>query len=246
MAVIRVGKSRNYTVMSNYHLREKNMSFKAKGMLSVMLSLPDNWDYSIAGLASISKENETAVKSTLNELKEFGYVKVTKLMPNESSTGRIEYIYDVYEKPIQEGEKQGVENLPVEILPVEVQAVEHQGQLNTKESNTKELNTKESNTNKKETVTSIIEEAPVELQENLNDFIEMRKKNKSAMTVKAVKLLISKLDKLSGGDIAVSNAILEQSIINGWKSVYELKGGQAGGQHRRNSSDSFKAFDGFE
>lgn len=107
MSVIRGEKSENYTVMSNYHLREKNMSFKAKGMLSVMLSLPDNWDCSIAGLASISKENETAVKSTLNELKEFGYVKVTKLMPNESGTGRIEYIYDVYEKPIQEGGKRG-------------------------------------------------------------------------------------------------------------------------------------------
>ena len=111
-----------------------------------------------------------------------------------------------------------------------------------KDLNNNNINNKEQS----ETVASIIDKAPVELQENLNDFVEMRKKNKSAMTVKAVKLLISKLDKLSGGDIDMSNAILEQSIINGWKSVYELKGGQAGGQHRRNTSDSFEAFEGFE
>lgn len=117
---------------------------------------------------------------------------------------------------------------------------------NNKIYNKELYNNNNINKEQSETVASIIGKAPAELQENLNDFIEMRKKNKSAMTVKAVKLLISKLDKLSGGDIAVSNAILEQSIINGWKSVYELKGGQAGGQHRRNTSDNFEAFEGFE
>ena len=74
MSVIRVHKSKNYTVMSNTHLRDKSLSLKAKGLLSVMLSLPDNWDYSIAGLVAISKENETAVKSALNELKDNNYV----------------------------------------------------------------------------------------------------------------------------------------------------------------------------
>ena len=144
MAVIRVNKTSNYTVMSNTHLREKNMSLKAKGLLSVMLSLPDTWDYSIAGLVAISKENETAIKSTLNELKEFGYLYIKKLMPNETKSGRIEYIYDVFETPQdcekQTVEKQGVENLPVEILPVE-----NQGQINTNRANTKKENTKEKN-----------------------------------------------------------------------------------------------------
>ena len=54
MAVIRINKTQNYTVMSNYHLKEKDMSLKAKGLLSLMLSLPDNWDYSISGLVPIS------------------------------------------------------------------------------------------------------------------------------------------------------------------------------------------------
>lgn len=138
MAVFRVNKTGDYTVMSNYHFKEKNMSLKAKGLLSEMLSLPDNWDYSISGLVAINKENETSIKNTLNELKKYGYLNIIKLLPNETKTGRIEYIYDVYENPKQEGEKQEVENLPLEI-----QAVENQAQLNTNILNTKELNIKE-------------------------------------------------------------------------------------------------------
>lgn len=119
------------------------MSLKAKGLLSLMLSLPEGWDYSIAGLVAISKENESALKSTLNELKAFGYLVITKKMPNETESGRIEYEYNIFEQPQgkQEVEKQGVENQPLEIQPVE-----NPPQLNTKESNTKEVRTKESST----------------------------------------------------------------------------------------------------
>lgn len=138
MAIFRVNKTSDYTVMSNYHFKEKEMSLKAKGLLSEMLSLPDNWDYSISGLVAINKENETSIKNTLNELKKYGYLNIIKLLPNETKTGRIEYIYDVYENPKQEGEKQEVEN-----LPLENQAVENQVQLNTNILNTKELNIKE-------------------------------------------------------------------------------------------------------
>lgn len=147
MSVVRINKNKNYTVMSNYHLRDKNMSLKAIGLLSKMLSLPDNWDYSISGLVSICKENETAIKNTLKELEKFGYLRVTKLKPDKSQNrARFEYIYDIFEYPIepekgqkqdeQDDKKQGVENLPLENLQLE-----KQGQLNTKELNTKELNT---------------------------------------------------------------------------------------------------------
>ena len=95
--VVRVYKTNNYTVMSNYHLREKEMSLRAKGLLSLMLSLPDDWSYSIAGLVAICKENEFSIKSILKELQDFGYVKIEKLYPNQTNSGRIEYAYDVYE-----------------------------------------------------------------------------------------------------------------------------------------------------
>lgn len=161
-SVCRVNKNANYTVMSNYHLRSTNLSLKAIGLLSKVLSLPENWDYSISGLTAICKEKETAIKAALDELKKWGYLTVTKLMPNQTESGRIEYVYDFYEysekdkpdakqgnndtydengdvstdsvKKVPQGaEKQGIENLPLEILPVEIQAVENQGQLNTKE-----------------------------------------------------------------------------------------------------------------
>lgn len=135
MAIFRVNKNKDYAVMSKYHLKEKEMSLKAKGLLSQMLSLPNEWDYSISGLVAINKENESAIKSTLSELKDFGYLKITKLLPNITTSGRIEYIYDIYEKPIQEGEKQEVENQPVEFQPVE-----NHTQLNNKELSNKELN----------------------------------------------------------------------------------------------------------
>lgn len=160
MAVIRVNKTRDYTVMSNCHLRDKRMSLKAKGLLSMMLSLPDEWDYSIAGLVAICKEEEAAMKSALKELKQTGYLIITKKKPNQTESGRFEYEYNIYEQPQevrleekqtignqpsdkQAIEKQGVENQPLEIQPIEIQEVENPGQLNIDK-----LNTEESITNK--------------------------------------------------------------------------------------------------
>ena len=78
MPVIRANRNENYTVMSNVHLKDKRMTLKAKGLLSVVLSLPPDWDYSFAGLVAICKESETAMKSAIKELKEFGYLTITK------------------------------------------------------------------------------------------------------------------------------------------------------------------------
>ena len=158
--VCRVNKNGNYTVMSNFHLRSPNLSLKAVGLMSRVLSLPEGWDYSIAGLTAICREKESAIKSALAELKKWGYLVVSKLMPNQTKSGRIEYVYDFFEyseKDVpqeedsadddgdvsdketyskktasQEVRKQGVENLPLENQPVEIQPAENQGQLNTK------------------------------------------------------------------------------------------------------------------
>jgi hypothetical protein len=141
--IFRVNKTSDYVVMSNRHFREKQMSLKAKGLLSEMLSLPDDWDYSIAGLAAINKESVASIKTALAELQEFGYLKIEKIYPDKSSSGRIEYIYNVYEYPQnqvtdnqaaenQEVEKQGVENQPLEI-----QSVENHRQYNNNKPNNK-------------------------------------------------------------------------------------------------------------
>ena len=101
MAVIRVNKTKDYVVMSNYHFKEKNMSLKAKGLLSEMLSLPDDWDYSIKGLSSLNKDSKDAIMSALSELQDFGYLKMTKLEPKDSPKGQFDCIYDIYEYPMR-------------------------------------------------------------------------------------------------------------------------------------------------
>jgi DnaD/phage-associated family protein len=119
MAILRVNKTKDYTTMSNYHFKDKRLSLKAKGLLSEMLSLPDDWDYSIAGLVAINKEKETSIISTLDELKQCNYLVVTKLMPNETESGRYEYIYDIYEIPRNNVEKQEGDFLGVDFQGLE-------------------------------------------------------------------------------------------------------------------------------
>ena len=97
MAVFRVEKNKGYTVMSNHHLRNKELTLKAKGLLSQMLSLPENWDYTLAGLSNINKESIDAIRTAVLELEKAGYI--------ERSQGRDEkrkmtaITYTIYEQP---------------------------------------------------------------------------------------------------------------------------------------------------
>ena len=133
MAIFRVEKNKNYTVMSNWHLRDKNLSLKAKGLLSFMLSLPDDWDYSLNGLVKVLKENETSINTTLKELKKFKYMNITKERNNK---GMFTYIYNSYELP-------EVHSPMVDNPDVEVPALENQTQINTNKQNIKKINNKE-------------------------------------------------------------------------------------------------------
>ena len=76
MAIVRVPKVNNYTIMSNHHLIDPELSFKAKGLMSYMLSRPDNWDFSIEGLAHQNKEGTDAIARIIRELEEQGYYKI--------------------------------------------------------------------------------------------------------------------------------------------------------------------------
>jgi len=99
MAVFRVEKNRNYTVMSNYHLKDKNLSLKSKGLLSVILSLPDEWNYTTRGLAAISKEGVDSIGTALKELETVGYLTRNKLRDEKGRITDTEYI--IYECPQQ-------------------------------------------------------------------------------------------------------------------------------------------------
>ena len=228
MAVIRVNKTTDYTIMSNFHLKDKRLSLKAKGLLSLILSLPNDWNYTIGGLVSICLESESAVKSALNELKKYGYLKVDKIAPNKENGGRYEYIYNIFEQPTekQTEEIQGIENLPLENQSVE----NHPLYKDTNKTNTNNKNTNISNKDnkKKERKTTGYDEilasvADDDLRDLYFEFIKMRKLIKSPMTDRALTTLINKVNSLEPNSIDRQKKLLENAIINNWKSVYPLK-----------------------
>ena len=107
MSTFRVNKNVNYTVMSNHHLQDKRLSLKAKGLLSYMLSLPDDWDYSLKGLTTGCRDGIDSVRSTVRELEARGYLRRSKV---RDARGRIvDYNYEVFELP----QKESAEDVPV-------------------------------------------------------------------------------------------------------------------------------------
>ena len=98
MAVFRIDKTRDYTVMANFHLRDISLSLKAKGLLSLMLSLPENWDYTTKGLAQICKDGVDSICATLKELEKAGYIQRRRV---RNEMGRLTDLeYTILEKPI--------------------------------------------------------------------------------------------------------------------------------------------------
>ena len=120
MAVFRVEKTRDFTVMSNHHLRNPRLSLKAKGLMSLMLSLPEDWDYTTKGLAYICKDGIDAISTTLRELEEQGYLTRERVRMANGRLGTVEYtIHEQPQKPITEPFPPKREN-PVQVNPVQV------------------------------------------------------------------------------------------------------------------------------
>lgn len=97
MSVFRVERNRNYTVMSNYHLRDRRLSLKAKGLLSQMLSLPEDWDYTLGGLAQINREKIDAIRAAVRELENAGYIVRSRERDVKGRLRGADYV--IYEQP---------------------------------------------------------------------------------------------------------------------------------------------------
>lgn len=93
MSVIRVEKSKDFTTISNIPLKDKNLSLKAKGLLAIVLTLPESWDYSINGICTIVKESRDAVMSAFSELEKYGYMKRSRVRNSNGTLGGTEYIF---------------------------------------------------------------------------------------------------------------------------------------------------------
>ena len=135
MAVFRIEKTRDYTVMSNYHLRDMSLSLKAKGLLSLMLSLPENWDYTMKGLARICKDGIDSISGGIRELEEHGYLIRERVRGANGQLGSIEYtILEQPKAPSPTQEKPIREN-PVQANPMlDAPIQENPAQLNKEES----------------------------------------------------------------------------------------------------------------
>lgn len=244
MAVIRTIKNENYTTMCNTHLRDKNLSLKAKGLLSMMLSLPDKWHYSVKGLEGICKESKNTINSVLNELEDNNYLVRRRRYCN----GKIsEWEYIIFENNENHDEELlHLKNEDIENEDIEIQDIENRDVYKiTKELNTKELNTneyKEKNI-KKESVNSVIAEytESKDLQDALHGFVEMRNKARKPLTARAMKLSLNTLTELALDDVT-KIAIVNQSIMHNWSTFYKLQNNNNGGQRQLTRKEMGYAF----
>ena len=129
MAVFRIERTRDYTVMSNHHLRDGNLSLKSKGLLSMMLSLPEDWNYTTRGLAKICKEGVDAIGGALRELEKAGYIVRHQLRDRQGRISDTEYV--IYEQPQPDTAPPDTENPYMEKPDTEKPA-----ELNIEKSNT--------------------------------------------------------------------------------------------------------------
>ena len=212
MSVIRVEKTSNYTVMANYHFKEKGLSLKAKGIMSLMLSLPEDWDYTVAGLATLSKDGIESVRSALRELEKFHYLTMEQTKDKAGKFSSTNYV--LHEKPFTENP---ITENPITDKPIS----EKRTQLNTNLSSTKKLSTKRQITHQEKKDPFAV--ASPKLCEALRGFEASRKALHKPLTLRAKELIVKKLTKLAPGNEAMQVAILDQSVERGWQGVFPLK-----------------------
>lgn len=213
MTVFKLHRKSNYTVIDNGIFMDKRLSAKAKGILCQLLSLPDEWNYSIQGLSSLFSDGKDSIRNGINELEKFGYVKRTQIV-NESHhfSG---YQYDVYECPMTS-----------EPLLENATTDKPHNKINNNKVSSNELSinkNKEKNI-KKESVKSLISDYTQneELKDCLFSFVEMRKNVKKPLTARAMKLSLNGLDKLALDD-ETKIAIVDNSILHNWLTFYPLE-----------------------
>ena len=130
MAVFRVEKNSSYTVMSNHHLRNRALSLKAKGLLSQMLSLPEDWDYTLQGLARINRESIDAIRQAIRELEQAGYIQRSRERDEKGRLRGADYVIFELPQPVPASVSPTLENPTLENPTQENPTLENPMQLN--------------------------------------------------------------------------------------------------------------------
>ena len=182
MAVFRVERNRGYTVMSNHHLRNKELTLKAKGLLSQMLSLPETWDYTLAGLSRINRESIDAIRTAVWELEKAGYITRRQGRDAKGKMAAIEYT--IYEQP--QLENPTTDNPMLENPMTDNPTSENPTQLNKDISRTDLSKKEKSNTDISNTHSiPILSPYPSPFTE---DAAELERKGTEAKTQSAIKI----------------------------------------------------------
>lgn len=234
--VFRVEKNRNFTVMSNHHLRDKNLSLKAKGLLSLMLSLPEDWDYTMKGLAKLCTDGIDSVRSTLIELGSAGYVTRHQTSDDKGRFACAEY--DVREIPVIQEAKQPLLGFPITDNPITEKPIsENPTQLNTNVQSTKGINigdieqepeTKSGKGNDAEERTYFNDDAVAEfggdVKEALAEWLEYKHERHEDYRQRGLKALVTTLKKnvAQFGESAVCDCIRESMANNYHGITYDL------------------------
>jgi hypothetical protein len=230
MSKIRVHKTSNFTVMSNYHFKEKRMSLKSKGLLSLMLSLPDDWNYNVNGLVKLSKDGKDGVMSALAELEKFGYLQRERVINSKGQFAGIEY--NIFEQPQPE---KPIAEMPIKDKPISAKPIAEKPNL----LNTNQLN------NLFNKLLYLLNTQDLELVELYQEYIKVRETLKNPLTETGLESLVKRANRLSKGDTRIVKIMLEAAIRNNWKDIYLPKEDEI--QFIRNEHiETMRAFYGIE
>ena len=222
-------KTSKYTTISNEFLRDNNLSLKAKGFLTVIMALPDDWDFSIKGICSVLKEGKTSVYSAVQELKENRYCKTTPSRDEKGLIIGLDYVF--YEEPYEE--EPNKEEPQQDYPHSENRDMDNMPQLNTKdtkESNrTKDLPNKEekdksfSKKKAKFDVYADLSYVDAEYADIWKEWLEYKDAIKSQYNAqKGAIIQYNSLLKYADNNVVLANAIVKRSIERSWQGLFEL------------------------
>ena len=248
-----VQRATGYTVMSNYHLRDKALGLKAKGLLSVMLSLPEDWDYTIAGLCKICDTGKDAIRQAIRELEKAGYISRQRLRDEDGTLGGTQYTI----RELPEQSAQPMAGFPTQVNPTQEKPTkENPTQLNKDSGITEEIippispeKPKAERKARKPKTNTVLTDAQTEelIRQNvatLGDASGWGRDDKNAVyklamefyqprdcsgtpprhTTRGINGLFRRLSEYSRGSAQVARGLLNEAIERGWTSVYPEKG----------------------
>ena len=235
--IYRADHKSDYVRIAWSTLRDERLSIEARGLLAFMLSLPDNWEFSISGIASMSGLKEASVMRLIKELKSAGYISQQRVHDGKRLTGCRWTIYEMpnnlrvatLNKSNTIEKQQCCKSIVLQNNSIEKQQCSEATVL--KKSTYKneitiknETNSKNERDSKKgNELAPILDQLEPDLRETFESFIAMRKKIKAPLTDKGLELAIKKAKKLGNNDPAKMKAIVEQSIERSWRGLFELK-----------------------